>query len=256
MAEKPSPRKRRRPAIQFDACVAALAATKAGQERNMYPHVRDLFVHFLDYSPEDILSDTANTAGDSPDLAVLADIGVHDAKNRPLRARWLVAEIKDEPDSFVNSGNRARIFAQKSKYIELETAWFAMIDPTVLVLRPVISRAAESDPARDIVIAWAGLTEAAFRAACSPILAEHAGVNPRLGAFRDGDETQIAEIELRAPSESASESERQRIERARAEFYSALRTSAQLLQSACRRALSSLAPRAREIGAKLDAFRA
>ncbi|MEO6182328.1 MAG: hypothetical protein ABIP71_04385, partial [Verrucomicrobiota bacterium] len=98
----------------------------------MYPFIRDLFVHFLDFKPQDVFTDTAAEGG-IPDVAVFAPTGVLDAKGKELKSRWLVLEAKDEPEVFLADASRKTVFAEKSKYIELDTVWFAMVDPACLV---------------------------------------------------------------------------------------------------------------------------
>ena len=245
----PSPRSRRR--TTFADIIAAIAGCERGQERNLYPYVRDLFVNVLGYRPGDLLVDTADEIGGVPDLAALAPSGLTDRSGAALTTRWLVAEVKDEPGVFRHPASRERIFREKAKYIGLDTAWFVMLDPECFVLRPVTSRAAVCDPARDTVLLWGGLTEEAFRDACREIHAENSAINPRLEAFRRGEEAHIAEVKLTLPGvEDAALAE------PRAEFYTALRTSAELVKLASHRALETLAAEAGVIRAKRDAFAA
>jgi len=249
---KPAPKKT---AIDFHECIRGIAGCQPGQERNMYPFIRDLFVRFLGFKAEDVFTDTANEQGDIPDLAVFAPTGVPDAKGKDIKSRWLVLEAKDEPGTFLNETTRGDTFSEKSKYIDLDTTWFAMVDPSCLVLRAVTSRAASYDPAGDTVILWAGLTEEAFREGCLEISAAHAGANRRLQAFRDDRGHPIAAIKLSHPGELLSYSQEVAQERARNEFYLAMRTSAQLLQTACRRALEGMAADTLAVKTQLDAFR-
>ena len=221
----------------------------------MYPFIRDLFVHFLGFKPEDVFTDTSTEHGNVPDLAVFAPLGVTDSKGREIKGRWLVLEAKDEPEIFLNEESRRAAFAEKSKYIELDTAWFAMVDPSCLVLRPVSTRSAHYDAGQDLVIPWSGLTEEAFKQRCLEISAAHAGVNRRLQAFRDGEERHIAEVKLSAFGKLLSLKQEQVLERARNEFYLAMRTSARLLQTACRRALDGLVPEALAVGKLIEDFR-
>lgn len=243
----PVPRPRRR--STFAEITAAIAGCERGQERNLYPYVRDLFTNVLGYRPGDLLVDTADESGGIPDLAVLAPNGLTDGSGVALTTRWLVLEVKDEPGVFRVPASRERIFREKAKYIGLDTAWFVLIDPECFVLRPVTSRAASYDPARDTVLVWDGLTEEAFREACREIHAENSAVNPRLEAFRRGEEAHIAEVKLTQPgADDAALAE------SRAEFYTALRTSAELIKLASLRALETFTIRAREVRAEFDAF--
>lgn len=162
----------------------------------MYPFIRDLFVRFLGFKAEDVFTDTANEQGNIPDLAVFAPTGVLDAKGREIKSRWLVLEAKDEPEIFLDENSRRETFAEKSKYIDLDTVWFAMVDPSCLVLRAVSTRSANYDASCDTVIQWDGLTEETFKQRCLEISAAHAGSNRRLQAFRDDKGHPIAEIKL------------------------------------------------------------
>lgn len=222
-----------------------------GQERNLYPYIRDLFTGLLGYRPSEILVDTADQAGGIPDLCALAPSGIPDSPP----TRWIVVEVKDEVGIFFRPKSRAKVFQEKAKYIDLDTAWFVMIDPKCLVLRAVTSRSASYDPGRDIVLQWAKTTEEQFRMACSEIHSDHSSSNPRLEAFRRGDETQIAEVKLSNRPECEALPEGQLVE-ARAEFYLALRSAANLLRLSSQRALETLALRALEIRGMRDAFAA
>ena len=221
----------------------------------MYPFIRDLFVRFLDFKAEDVFTDIANEQGNIPDLAVFAPTGVLDAKGKEIKSRWLVLEAKDEAELFLNEDSRGETFAEKSKYIDLDTVWFAMIDPSCLVLRAVSTRSANYDASGDMVIKWEGLTEEAFKQRCQEISAAHAGSNRRLQAFRDDKGHPIAEIKLSHPGKLLSHKQEEAMERARNEFYLSMRTSAQLLQTACRRALDSVVADALAVKRLFDAFR-
>jgi hypothetical protein len=50
-------------AISFVDIVSAITDTKPGQEASMYPRLAELFMHFLGYSRQYVLSDTAGDAG-------------------------------------------------------------------------------------------------------------------------------------------------------------------------------------------------
>ena len=233
----------------FGEIVAAIRECPAGQERNLYPYIRDLFITVFGYRAADLIVDTADQAGGIPDLAVLAPSGIPDSA--PIR--WLVVEVKDEGGVFLDPESRAVIFRDKAKYIGLDTAWFAMIDPQCFVLRPVTSRTAQYDPDRDVVLLWEKITQGSLRNACAEILAENSSSNPRLEAFRRGEASQIAEVKLgnRPGADALPEP---RIAEARAEFYLALRSATNLLNLASQRALDTLAQRAREIRGMRDSF--
>ncbi len=221
----------------------------------MYPFIRDLFIHFLDFKAEDVFTDTANEEGNIPDLTVFAPTGVLDGKGKEIKSRWLVLEAKDEAGIFLDENSRRETFAEKSKYIDLDTVWFAMVDPSCLVLRAVSTRSANYDATADIVIKWHGLTEEDFRRRCLEISAAHAGSNRRLQAFRDDKGHPIAQIKLNHFGKLLTHQQEEALERARNEFYLSMRTSAQLLQMACRRALDGMVTEALAIKGLLDSFR-
>ena len=221
----------------------------------MYPFIRDLFVRFLDFRAEDVFTDTANEQGNIPDLAVFAPTGVLDAKGREIKSRWLVLEAKDEPELFLKEESRRQTFEEKSKYIDLDTAWFVMVDPSCLVLRAVTTRSANYSANGDIVIRWDGLTEQTFKERCLEISAAHAGSNRRLQAFRDDQGHPIAEIKLSHLGKLLTHPQEAALERARNEFYLSMRTSAQLIQTACRRALDGLVADALDVKKLFDSFR-
>ena len=114
----PSPQKpKARRLSSFADIVAAIVGCQRGQERNLYPYVRDLFIGVLGYRPGDLLVDTADQAGGVPDLCALAPSGI--PYSPPTR--WVVVEVKDEPGVFLRPKSRARIFQEKAKYIGLDT---------------------------------------------------------------------------------------------------------------------------------------
>lgn len=230
--------------------VSAIAGCQRGQERNLYPYIRDLFIGVLGYRPADLLVDTADQAGGIPDLCALAPSGIPDS----APTRWLVVEVKDEPGVFFKEKSRARVFQEKAKYIGLDTAWFVMIDPECFVLRSVTSRSARYAPSNDIVLRWANTNEEEFRKACDEIHAKYSASNPRLEAFRRGDESPIAEVKLSNRPDAAMVLNETELIEARAEFYLALRSAANLLNLASRRALETLAQRAIEIRNLRDDF--
>jgi hypothetical protein len=242
-------------AIDFQECVRGITECKPGQERNMYPFIRDLFVRFLGFKADEVFTDTTNEYGGVPDVAVIAPTGVLDSKGKEIKSRWLVLEAKDEPETFLNESSRRDTFAEKSKYIDLDTVWFAMVDPSCFVLRAVSTRAADYDASGDIVIKWDGLTEEAFKDRSVEISAAHAGTNRRLQAFRDDQRHPIAEIKLSHPGKLLSHRQEESLERARNEFYLAMRTSAHLIQAACRRALDGVVDKALAVGNLFEDFR-
>jgi len=159
-----------------------------------------------------------------PDVAVIAPTGVLDSKGKEIKSRWLVLEAKDEPETFLNESSRRDTFAEKSKYIDLDTAWLRWLTP--LASCCALSRLArpDYDASCDIVLRWGGLTEEAFKERFVEISAAHAGTNRRLQAFRDDQRHPIAEIKLSYPGKLLSHRQEECLERARNEFYLAMRT--------------------------------
>ena len=202
----------------------------------MYGQLRDLFVHFLGYEGRQVVIDTAGDAG-RPDVTCRAPSGLTLPNGRPHEIDWIVLEAKDER-CFANEESREAIFAEKSKYITPNTAWFAMADPTVFVARPVMS--GTFDPANDIVFHFAGPErEADFQAWFAALRARVAGVPEKLARFRDGDVTLIASEKLIAPPE-ASKRVQNRVLVARRTFYASLRETTALLQQATLQTLRSI----------------
>ena len=242
---------------EFDQCVQAIRDTLPGQERNMYAWIRDLLVSFLGYAASDIKIDTTTGRRGIPDLAVYRRVGIEDGKGVNQKSLWMVVEAKDEPDAFLGERSREAIFSEKAKYIDLETAWFVMVDPVCLVLRPVIRRASQYRADNDTVIKWAGLTEEQFRKATVLVQAEHSQENPRLQAFRAGNVDDIATIKLSIPAgKNPSQRDLLRLEQARNEFFSAMRAAAALLNGATLRALNAMLPAIKEIIPALAEFKA
>ena len=126
-------------AFDFDKTVKKIRGTTAGRERNVYPYLRDLFVHVLGYERENIVIDTPQEGmgGNSPDMVVRLGTGIADEKGREIRHDWLVAEVKAEAGVFADEKRREAVFDEKAKYVVLGTEWFLMADPSVLVVRPV-----------------------------------------------------------------------------------------------------------------------
>ena len=76
MSPKRATKAARKTGVDFCECIRGIVNCLPGQERNMYPFIRDLFVRFLGFKAEDVFADTANEKGDIPDLAVFAPTGV------------------------------------------------------------------------------------------------------------------------------------------------------------------------------------
>src|SRR5258708_7946123 len=96
------PKRSKKTAIDFQECIRGITNCKAGQERNMYPFIRDLFVRFLGFDADEVFTDTAIEQGGVPDVAVIAPTGVLDSRGKEIKSRWLVLEAKDEPEVFLH----------------------------------------------------------------------------------------------------------------------------------------------------------
>lgn len=218
----------------------------------MYGPLRDLFVHFLGYGGRQVVIDTAGDAG-RPDLTCRAPSGMIDANGRALEIDWIVVEAKDQRYGLTTPDKRETLFAEKSKYITPNTAWFIMADPQTFVARPVLS--GTYDAANDIEFHFNGEDEAAFRHKFAALRADIAGVSVRLARFRQGDVSQIATEKLIAPDD-ATERVRNRVQVARRSFYATLRDTTHGLQQATLRTLRSVQPDVDTIAADVAAFEA
>jgi hypothetical protein len=243
--------------FNFDATIAALRETQGGRERNMYAGVKDLFMHSLGHSASNVLVDTAATqASGIPDLMVMAPTGITDKNGKAQLCEWLVVEVKDEPGVFKEPSSRETVFEGKAKYIGIFTEWFLLIDPQVMVLRPVTMRSQlKFDPAQDIVLELATLTENQFKTAFNMLLAEHAGVSNALKAFRAGDVSKIAAVQLRVSNPSSlSKAQTQRLNHAKKDFFDAVSSATMMLQQACIQALDAQAARVAHITQEAQTF--
>lgn len=131
------------PKERFGIAREKLVATENGQEATMYGPLRDLFVEVLGYPPSDVDIDRSGARG-RPDLTVFAPGGAPGAK-----VAWIVLEAKDEHGACKTEAGRKALFAEKSKYITADTAWFVMVEPTILVARPADRG---GDASTDIVV--------------------------------------------------------------------------------------------------------
>ena len=99
----------------------------------MYPHLHALFVAVLGYPRGKVLTDTGGDAG-RPDVTCKAPSGIGPDVD------WIVVEAKDRQNGFGSPERIETIFAEKSKYITPNTAWFVMVDPTKMIARPRVRR--------------------------------------------------------------------------------------------------------------------
>lgn len=238
-------------AISFTETIGLIRATKKGQEAAMYGPLRDLFCEILGYPRGSVLIDIAGEAG-RPDVTCRAPSGINDRNGKSLEIDWMVVEAKDERDAFSTIGKREAIFAQKAKYIRPDTAWFVMVDPTVIVARPVMS--AQLSSISDIEFKLDDhATEAEFRAAFTRLSYGVAGVPQRLKQFREGDISLIATEKLSPPDKPDKRRENQVVV-ARRNFYETLRNTTGHLQESTLGTLQSVLGMATDISASWDAF--
>ena len=217
----------------------------------MYPRLLELFVHFLGYLRRQVLADIAGDDG-RPDLTCRAPSGLVGPNGTPHQIDWIVVEAKDQRYGLSSESKRETLFAEKSKYITPNTAWFVMVDPIMFIARPVLS--GDTDSANDIIFYFrGGGGEEEFRRAFAGLRAEIAGVPDKLRRFREGDTRLIATEKLIAPPD-ASRRVHNRVQVARRAFYSTLRDTTQALQEATLQTLRTVWPQVVEVRGAVDAF--
>ncbi len=229
-----------------------IKSTQPGQERNMYPDVLVLFTA-LGHSRRNIKIDTASdTASGIPDLYILAQTGISQL------GEWLVCEVKDEHDAFSSPAKRERIFSEKAKYVSIDTSYFVMIDPTCMVIRPVVLRSQKVfDVSKDIEIRWDDVISKGadwFYQKTILIHAENSGYSASLKSFREGCHEYIAIIDLHVNDPTAPQHTKKRYEYVRKDFYEAIHKSTQMLQDSCVIALERLKPEIEACQQELQAF--
>ena len=224
----------------FYETIGKLKATPAGQKASMYGPIRDIFIQVFGYIPSDVDIDTA-AEGERPDVTARAPSGFVASNNTAMKIDWVVVEAKDERGCFLDATLREKIFAQKSKYVTADTAWFVMVEPLAWVIRPVAGVTLTANA--DICIALDGLTEQSFRAAASVLMASQAGVSEQLKRFRAGDMSLIAIDQVWVDMASApSDALINRIALNRRRFFQQIRQTTRHLQSAVSGAMGRLAP--------------
>lgn len=236
--------------------IKEIVSTKSGQERNMYPAIKGIF-QTLGHKSKNIVVDSASELGRGiPDLVIKAPVGVGE-KGRAILGDWAVCEVKDEKDAFKTPGKRNKILREKEKYITLDTAYFIMIDPVRMVIRPVISGSPSVfDHGKDIVIEWNEALkkdDAWFLERASCIASSNSTIYQALQNFREGDTSSIAVISL-IPSNSHA-TEAKRAQKAKEDFYNTIKRSTLLLQSATREALNDAKKDIEHIQSVVDDFR-
>lgn len=210
----------------------------------MYATIREILVHSLGHTPAHVLIDTQSEDGAGiPDLCIRAPLGFTATSKTTGWSDWAVFEVKDEPGVFRDPQSREVIFTEKAKYVGVLTDWFVMIDPEVLVARPVTMRSQLVFDSRfDIVIEWTGLTEDGFKQKLQLLSSANAGVSKTLQDFRDGDESKIAVVKLRTDGyEQLTNAQRKRLALAQGDFFDAVSKSTQMLHHACTVALQAQA---------------
>jgi hypothetical protein len=221
-------RQPRNSTIDFAEIASTIADTRNGQEASMYPHLFDLFVHFLGYGRRQVFVDTAGDAG-RPDLACKAPSGLTLANGRAFEIDWIVVEAKDGRTNLASQDVREALFAEKSKYITPNTAWFVMATPALFIARPVMS--GDYNALNDIEFSFHGESEDDFRRKFAELHSNVAGVPERLLRFREGDISLIATEKLIAPDD-ATKRVVNRVQVARRNFYTTLRDTTRGLQEA------------------------
>lgn len=216
----------------------------------MYPHLHQLFVDFLGYKRGNVLADVNGDAG-RPDLTVKAPSGLLLASDSPHLIDWIVVEAKDDQTRIQNESEREALFAEKSKYITPNTAWFVMATPTMMVARPVMS--GDWSAANDIEFSFHAESEADFKAKFADLHADKAGVPERLTRFREGD-TDLIAVEKLQTKAGASNREVNRVAVARRNFYATLRETTRSLQAATHQALTGMADEIKEVADAYAAF--
>ena len=234
----------RKPAVFcFDSVITAIINTQPGQERNMYPYLRDLFVHVLGHTVDNIIVDSPQRHGrGAPDLVIRVGTSVIDAKNHEITHDWVVMEAKSDAGTFAHAEKRETIFNEKAKYITIGTQWFLMIDPQQIIARPVaMGSQLRFNPENDIVLPWHNLTPEKFQTELYFLHADNTANSPALRDFRAGDESKIAVVKVDLPEDQKrqlTKTEKERLQLGRRDFLNAIKKSTQLLQSACHQALT------------------
>jgi hypothetical protein len=216
----------------------------------MYPHLFQLFVHFLGYHGRQVFTDTAGDAG-RPDLACKAPSGLTLANGRPHEIDWIVVEAKDGRTNLANAATREALFAEKSKYITPNTAWFVMVNPSLFIARPVMG--GDYDAANDIEFLFLSEGEEVFRRKFAALHHDVAGVPDQLLRFREGDTSLIATEKL-TPPQDPTQRVINRVQLARRNFYTTLRDTTRALQEATLHTLRSVQDEVRAITEAVTEF--
>ena len=231
------------PKRRFEISRDSLLLTAKGQEATMYGPLRDLFIEVLGYPPQDVDIDRSGARG-RPDITVFAPGAADDSK-----VVWIVLEAKDEHDACRRDANRKVLFSEKCKYITADTAWFVMVDPTTMVVRPADSG---GDASTDIVLDFATITYEQFVEALADLRADVAGVPRLLARFRAGDEELIAVDKLTGSATGKTDALSEIV--ARNVFFDGLEETTQRLQHAAIAALTAIKTERKLLTDEVNAF--
>lgn len=234
--------RRSKGAKKFDEAISTLTGISRGQESTMYGPLRDIFINVLGYPARSVHIDRSGTRG-RPDITVMADGAV---PKEPVS--WIVLEAKESRTACGPEVKRAALFAEKSKYITADTAWFVMVDPTTLVARPADQG---ENAGRDIVLDLGTINIETFQEQLAPLRAEVAGVPHLLERFRAGDEDLIAVDKL-----SGDDTDAVARAVARNAFYDSLEETTRTLQQAAIGALRATRAARDALAERVDEFEA
>ncbi|WP_187648753.1 N-6 DNA methylase [Nitrosophilus labii] len=235
--------------------IKEIKETKSGYERNMYPSIKSIF-ESLGHKSKNIIVDSGSELGQGiPDLVIKTEVGTKE-KGKPILGDWVVCEVKDERTAFKTPGSRNKILKDKEKYITLDTNYFIMIDPERMVIRPVtVGSSLNYDSSKDIVIEWEEAlkhNDQWFKEQTASIAADKSSIKVALDKFRTGDTSSIAVISLKP--QDTTKAEQKRAEKAKQEFFHAIKRATILLQSATKEALEDVQPKIEEILKAIDDF--
>jgi len=237
--------------FSFDDTINKLRVTPRGKEASMYGPIRDLLIHVLGYTAGDVDIDTVGEGG-RPDVTARAPSGLVDSKGKQVKIDWIVVEAKDERGCFLDPKSREEIFANKSKYIGTNTAWFVMIEPEVLIARQVTGNDFAIE--NDIAVQFDGLSRQDFARRLDLLKHSLAGVPNQLKRFREGDMRLVACEKLSKPPIDAPQRTVNRYRVTRKRFYESVREVTGYLQDATRSALQRAWPEIKRFQALADDF--
>ena len=248
---------------KFLDAIRSIVETSTGQEAAMYGPIRDLFCDVLGYPKPKVHIDIAGEAG-RPDVTCRAPSGLTDAKGNDIDIDWTVVEAKAEHGAFSNESKREVIFAEKSKYITPDTAWFVMVEPNAIIARPTMvepnlitarpTMSGHSISANDLNFKTDGSQSLQdFITLFARMKYDLAGVPKRLKSFRAGDVSLIATDKLICDAGATRRTEN-KVKLARRHFYTALQATTQALQENTLAALKETLPEIEAIRKEVAEF--